>query len=236
MMLATKQDLATELAEMTERARHHDGPLSDRLALVADHVRRLSPAFSSQVDAFVGRLKAANAGANAPAIGTALPGFVLPDQDGRLVDLRELHRNRPAVIVLHRGHWCPYCQLALSGLGELHRRMGNVGLVSISPERSVYARALREDAKADFPILFDLSNGYALSINLAIWVDDAMSSLITAAGWDVPSYNGASNWLLPIPAVFVVDRDGIITARHFDPDYRRRMDLEAITAAVAVVR
>ena len=39
-------------------------------------------------------------------------------------------------------------------------------------------------------------------------------------------------WLLPIPAVFVLDRDGIVRARHVDPDYRRRMEIDDLVAAV----
>jgi peroxiredoxin len=41
---------------------------------------------------------------------------------------------------------------------------------------------------------------------------------------------------LPIPATFVVGADGIVKARHIDPDYRKRMDVEAILAAVSGAR
>jgi peroxiredoxin len=63
-----------------------------------------------------------------------------------------------------------------------------------------------------------------------------MSSLIEAAGWDVPSYTGSGDWLLPIPATFVVGSDGVITARDIDPDYRRRMDLNELAEAVRRTR
>jgi peroxiredoxin len=76
-----------------------------------------------------------------------------------------------------------------------------------------------------------------LSLNLAIWVDDAMSSLIAGAGWDIPSYQGTSGWILPIPSVFVVGQDGLIKARHVDADYRRRMEpAEMSKAALAAMR
>jgi peroxiredoxin len=63
-----------------------------------------------------------------------------------------------------------------------------------------------------------------------------MSGMIGGAGWDIPSYQGGTPWVLPIPAVFVVGRDGIITTRHVDPDYRHRMELDALMDAIKLVR
>jgi hypothetical protein len=79
-----------------------------------------------------------------------------------------------------------------------------------------------------FPVLADLDNGYALTVSLAIWVDEAMSGLISGAGWDIPSYQGNDAWILPIPAVFVLDRAGVVVARHVNADYRERADIDEI--------
>jgi peroxiredoxin len=38
----------------------------------------------------------------------------------------------------------------------------------------------------------------------------------------IPSNDG---WFLPIPATFVIGRDGRVLARFLDPDFRRRMPL-----------
>jgi hypothetical protein len=42
--------------------------------------------------------------------------------------------------------------------------------------------------------------------------------------------------MLPIPATFVVNRDGLVVARYIDPDYRRRMELEQIVDALRSLR
>ena len=64
---------------------------------------------------------------------------------------------------------------------------------------------MRRYTNAGFPILTDFGAVYALSINLAIWVPPRMSQMIAGAGWDIPLYHGGGDWILPIPAVFVVD-------------------------------
>ncbi len=83
---------------------------------------------------------------------------------------------------------------------------------------------------ANFPILSDMDNGYALLLNLAFYVGDEKRRFMTAAGWDVSPYQGNESWTLPIPATFVVGRDGRVTARFIDPDYRKRMEIDDILA------
>jgi peroxiredoxin len=217
--------LIAALGAAVVEARSRDVPLSARLRFVADRVRDLSSVYADAVDVFVDRLEAVDAGASAPDVGDAMPEFNLPDQDGRMVMLDALLRDGPAVIVFHRGHWCPYCQLNMAGIAEIEARIAPHGLVAISPERQQYTRKMRADAEAGFPFLSDVGSGYALSLNLAIWVDDVMARLIASSGLDIPEYQGTEGWIMPIPAVFVVGADGRILARHVDPDYRRRMEL-----------
>jgi peroxiredoxin len=225
---------ALELAFQHSRAL--DAPLNLRMQVIADAVRELSSKFADAVDAFVTRLKLANAGAGAPGPGDRMPSFLLPDDQGRLVTLEELLHAGPLVIAFHRGHWCPYCRLNAFALAQSEPQLAPARLVAITPELQKHAAVLKAEAGARFPILSDMDNGYALSLNLAIWVDDQMAALIDAAGWNIPTYNGADSWVLPIPATFVVRSDGMIVARDIDPDYRRRMDLDEVRAAVQRAR
>lgn len=224
--------LVAALEDKFQKVRNMDLPLGARLRAIADEVRDRSPQFAEAVDVFVGRLERAQAGSGAPQVGDPMPEFSMPDQDGRLVRLDEILSRGPAILAFHRGHWCPYCRLNMVGLAEIQDRVGNAQIVAISSELQKYTRALRQEAGAKFPFLTDLDGGYALSINLSIWVDDFMSSLIAGAGWDIPNYQGGSAWVLPVPAVFIVDKDGVIRTRHVDPDYRRRMELDSIIDGV----
>lgn len=214
-------------AEVAE-ARHLDLPLNARLRRIVARVATIAPAYADAVDAFVARLENVRAGANAPQVGEIMPGFMLPDSEGRMVTLDQLLAGGPAVLVLHRGHWCPYCRLTMAGMAEIEDRIAPHSVAAISPERQQFTRALRADSGAKFPFLSDVGSGYALSLNLAIWVDDAMARLIARSGLDIPDYQGTEGWIMPVPAVFVVGTDGRILARHVDPDYRRRMELDDV--------
>lgn len=228
--------MVTALEEAVQQSRGKGSSLSERLRLIANLVRDRAPPFADQVDRFVGRLEAVRAGSQAPQVGEPMPMFTMPDQDGRLVSLSDLLENGPVVLAFHCGHWCPYCRLNMAGLAEIEERAKPAQIIGISAETQHYTRQLQREAGGKFPILSDVGAGYALSMNLVVWVDQQMSQMIEGAGWDIPLYQGGTDWILPIPAVFVVRQDGIIAARHVDPDYRRRMELDDLLRGVDLVR
>ncbi len=222
------------LEKCTERCRSMDAPLNERLAAFAAEVRRASPPFADAVERMIERLRQAGVGVEAPGPGDRMPDFLLPDESGRLCSLAELLANGPAVVVFHRGHWCPYCLISATALAEIHPALKARGaeLVAITPEVERFNAELKSQARAVFPVLSDIDNGYALMLNLAYYVGDEKRRFMTEAGWNISPYNASESWMLPIPATFVVGRDGLIKARFIDPDYRRRMDVEDILAAL----
>jgi peroxiredoxin len=91
---------------------------------------------------------------------------------------------------------------------------------------------LKTDAQAPFPVFTDVDNGYAMSLGLAIWVGEEMKRLMVKSGCDPSVTQGTDNWMLPIPATFIVGTDRIIRGRFVDPDYRMRMAIEDMLAAL----
>jgi peroxiredoxin len=236
--IGNEKSLAELLEESTERCRNMEAPLADRLTALANDVRAHDDEFATVVDHMVTRLKAVGAGEQAPKPGDLMPDFVLPDQSGHLVNLAGLLRDGPVVVAFHRGHWCPYCRISASALAAIEDevRANGAALVAITPELEKFTSELAVDAKASFPILSDMDNGYALLLNLAFYVGDEKRSYMQAAGWDVSPFQGNDSWTLPIPATFVVGRDGRVKARFVDPDYRKRMEIDDLLAAVRVAK
>ena len=226
--------LVKDLRRAFEQARELDGSMAERLDVFADATRKLHPATAAIVDRLVARLKQHKAGEDAPKPGDLMPPFVLPDETGRLVTLKDLLAQGPVVVTFHRGHWCPYCRISISTLVKAQPRIEATGarLVAIIPDRERFAAEMREDCNVSFPILSDMDNGYAMSLNLAIWVGAELQEFMTKIGRMLPQYQGNDSWMLPIPATFVVGKDGRVKARFVDPDYRRRMTIEEVIAAV----
>jgi peroxiredoxin len=219
-----------------QRCREMDGTLNEQLQAYAAAGREIFPAYGEAVDRLVIRVNENGGGQNAPRLGEPMPIFVLPDESGRLVALPSLLERGPVAVMFFRGHWCPYCGLNVRAVIKAYDRIKALGadVVAIMPETQEYAARFKTEAGAPFPVLTDLDNGYALSLNLAIWLGAEIERLLSYL--DMAGFHGNDGWVLPIPAAFVIGRDGMVKARFVDPDFRRRMAIEDLLAALKDAR
>jgi peroxiredoxin len=227
--------LSTADAERLQTAFQHcrdmEGTLNDQLTAYAAAGRDIFPAYSEAVDRLVARINENGGGENAPRPGDPMPPFVLPDERGRLVSLVSLLEKGAVAVMFHRGHWCPYCRLNVRAVVQAQGRIEALGghVVAIMPELQQFTTQFKTDSGASFPVLTDLDNGYALSLNLTIWLDAEIQRLLSYQ--DLSDFHGNDGWMLPIPATFVVGRDGLVKARFVDPDFRKRMEIDDLVAA-----
>lgn len=214
------------------QCRDMEGTLSEQLEAYAAAGREIFPAYGEAVDRLVERIHENGGGENAPRPGEPMPPFMLPDDEGRLVTLTSLIAGGPVAVMFFRGHWCPYCRLNVRAVIQAMDRIRamNAQVVAIMPELQAYAEKFKADSGAPFPVLTDLDNGYALSLNLAIWLGTEIQRLMS--NQNLASFHGNEGWLLPIPATFVIGRDGLVKARFVDPDFRRRMQIDDLLAAL----
>lgn len=107
-----------------------------------------------------------------------MPPFVLPDETGRMVNPGN-HSNRVrrsslsiAGIGAHGAAFPSTRFLARSRASPLPAPAWAV----IWPDREQFAAEMKIDSKAAFPILTDMDNGYAMALNLAIWVGNEINA------------------------------------------------------------
>jgi peroxiredoxin len=224
----------TALRDVFLQCRDMDASLKERLDKYSHAVREIIPSYADAVEGLVRRLRDSGAGSGAPGIGDAMPPFILPDENGCLVSLEQLIERGPVAFTFHRGHWCPWCRISINALVRVHSKIAEAKaqVVAIMPDRQPFAIEFKREASSPFPVLIDMDNGYALSLNLAIWIGPDLKRLLTSYNRTLPDYQGNDSWMLPIPATFVIGRDGIIRARFVDPDFRQRMTVEELLDAL----
>jgi peroxiredoxin len=212
--------------------RDMEGTLSEQLAAYAAAGRQIFPSYADAVDRLVARIHDNGGAESAPRPGDLLPPFILPDETGRLIELNSLLGNGPIAVMFYRGHWCPYCRLNMHAVIQAFDRIRAAGghVVAIMPEVQEFTGRFKSDSGAPFPVLTDLDNGYALSLNLAIWLGTEIQQLLSYQ--DMSGFHGNDGWMLPIPATFVVGNDGRVKARFVDPDFRKRMEIDDLIAAL----
>ena len=157
--------------------------------------------------------------------GTA-PDFTLNDPEGVPVSSRTLLARGPLVVSFYRGVWCPYCNLDLqalqAALPEIEAR--GASLVAISPQTAPNSRKSQRDNKLSFPILNDAKSKVAEAFGICFTLPDDLIDLYKSFKNDLPAFNDNPEWVLPMPARYVVDTNGTIAYAEVNPDYTHRPD------------
>lgn len=166
--------------------------------------------------------------------GDRAPDFHLPDVRGGQVRLRSLLAGGPVVLSFYRGGWCPYCNLELRAMQRAlpeFRRLG-AELVAISPQLPDQSRFTAEKHELTFPVLSDAGSGTAKAFGIAFDLAEVLRPIYTRFGHALPDKNGGDSWRLPIPATYVIGRDGVIALAFVDIDYRNRLEPAEIVTAL----
>jgi peroxiredoxin len=161
------------------------------------------------------------------------PDFKAKDQSGKPVNLEEQLKKGPVVLVFYRGQWCPYCNKQLKKLEDSLSFITSKGatLIAITPEKPENISKTIKKTNASYPIVFDDGLVIMKKYDVAFEVDKKTVERYKGYGIDFTEVNGANNnEHLPIPALFVIDKQGTIVFRHFDPDYTKRASVADILA------
>ena len=103
-------------------------------------------------------------------------------------------------------------------------------LVTISPQLPDNSLNTAEKLALDFEVLSDVGNKVAREFGLVFKLSDTMQEIYTNFGIDLPTANGDQSYELPIPATYVVRKNGIVAYSFIDADYTNRLDPEVIIA------
>lgn len=157
-------------------------------------------------------------------IGSKAPDFKAKDQSGNEVRLKELLKKGKVVLVFYRGQWCPYCNKALSRLQDSLRFITDKGasLIAVSPEKEDNVSKTVEKTKASYPVLHDKDLKIMKAYDVEFEVPENTVTRYRNAGIDIDKNNGNNGNYLPVPAVYVIDKESTIIYRFFEADYKKR--------------
>lgn len=172
-------------------------------------------------------------------VGQKAPDFTLTNANGHERTLSKMLEKGPVILTFYRGSWCPYCNDQLYAYQEHLEKIQGMGgqLVAISPERpeSMVDQVLIKDL--EFEVLSDSGNEVIRSYDL-VWFADAKTIAKTSkyvekkTGETLAARNGLSGAELPIPATFVIDKDGTVTYAFVNENYKKRAPIKDVIAAV----
>jgi peroxiredoxin len=160
--------------------------------------------------------------------------FKAQDQSGNLVSLKELRKKGPVVVVFYRGFWCPYCNKELRRFQDSLDYILSKGatVVGITPEGKEGLDSTYKKTGAAFSLLSDPEMKIASAYGVSYKIDERTEGRYKNAGIDLKKINTQKEVSLPVPAVYIINKDGYVTYRFFDADYRKRPWVKDIVDAL----
>ena len=185
---------------------------------------------------------ATNIAESAERVSPLLPGLTVPnielkDQYGKTVSLTERFKEKTTVLIVYRGGWCPYCSKQLASVQKIEKKLANLNaqLIAVSPD-SPEKLAETKITAPSYQLLSDDSLTLAQTLGLAFYLDDKTAKIYrNKLGVNFVSLEGEPKVALPVPAVFVIDTNGLVHFQYANPNYKVRLTEDLLLAAVKSV-
>ncbi len=182
------------------------------------------------------RTKIADAAENVTPllIGQMAPNSKLQTATGDPVSLKALTMQKPTILIFYRGGWCPYCSRQLSGLKDIEGQLDELGyqILAISPETPAQLQEQKLQTKFSVQLLSDPElqaiSGFGVGFYVANETKDKYKST-----WDIDlnSQKSSGRAVLPAPAVFILDTNGVVKFSYVDPNFKSRISPELLYQA-----
>ena len=173
------------------------------------------------------------------AVGEIAPLFKAIDTDSTIFSLKEAIQKSPVVIIFYRGFWCPVCNNHLASIQDSLKMIEEAGVkvIAISPEKPEYLDRMAEKTGAEFTLLYDedYKIAGAYDVNFMPSGTQLFTYNVILRGHLKDTHSDKSQ-RLPIPATYIINQDGMIAWRQFDPNYKKRSSVEEILNALKEIK
>jgi peroxiredoxin len=185
-------------------------------------------------------MEVAAASSRALRAGSMAPAFRLRDHGGRQIGLQELSATGPVIVHFYRGSWCTHCQDNPTDLAAAHDAIraadGRVVAIAPPPSPKLVARAQADATRLPFTTLIDDGMKLAVAYGVAYTLPAQLRPIYLEHGYAPPRNARAGEWLVPIPATYLVSPNGTIVLGAVDVDYRNRLHSEQLVTALKGMR
>lgn len=164
-------------------------------------------------------------------IGANAPKIVFTTAENEKVKLEDLYKNQTIVIIFYRGFWCPVCNKHLSEFATRAKEIEAKGakLIAISSESYENIVQTRDKTNANFTIFSDVDGSIMKAFDVNYKVTSAYQAIIAEKlNASISETNATKEAILPVPATYIIDTNGKIVYKQFNPNYKIRASIEDI--------
>lgn len=166
-------------------------------------------------------------------IGKTIPSVNVRNLDGESVNLNSLVKGKMSVLVFYRGGWCPFCNLQLANLNKIENDLLALGyqIIAISIDKPEKLKESLDKHQLSYTLLSDSKAEASTEFGLAFKVADDYNKMLLSHNMNLEEASGEKHHILPVPAVFIVDQEGVIQFEYVNPNYKVRLDEDILLKA-----
>ena len=164
--------------------------------------------------------------ANALKVGDSVPSFVLKDIFENKKNVKDLIKNDYLVIDFYRGGWCPFCNMELREYQRLVNDFEKIGasIVAISPEKAEFTEVTSKENILSFDVLSDVDSKVMSEFGIVFTLDEDVKEVYGHFGIKLEETQGNSDFKMPIPATYVINKNLEVVFAHIEEDYTTRCE------------
>ena len=175
--------------------------------------------------------------------GDSAPRFIVETVQSRTFDFDPLNLDRPVMILVFRGGWCPYCNMYLSDMRHVIPEIQELGIdvLFLSGDRpellyeSLENQAREDIDGLDYTILSDADAQAAIALGIAFKATQGTVDYVNKKGDGYRQSSMERHGILPVPAVFAIDKDGMIAYAYVNADYKVRLPADDLLNAARMI-
>jgi len=176
-------------------------------------------------------------------VGDLAPRFIVETVESKPFDFDPENLDKPVMLLVFRGGWCPYCNVYLSDMRHVIPEIRALGIdvLFLSGDRpellyeSLEHQAQEDIAGLDYTILSDADAQAAIALGIAFKAAQRTVDYVNKKGDGYRKSSMERHGVLPVPAVFAIGGDGVIAYTYINPDYKTRLPADELLAAARAI-
>lgn len=167
--------------------------------------------------------------------GETAPNFTFIGQANNPSSLYEMLESGPVLINFFRGYWCMYCNSERESLSSISSELKAIGCqsLSISPQPT---KTVAESISQSDEVIFDKNNQIADLFRIVYELSKDEINLFESWGLHIDEVNESGNWLLPLPATYLIGKERMVSFQFLDADFRRRCCPNELLEAISQLK
>lgn len=156
-------------------------------------------------------------------VGDKVPNVTITTSTNGNISTKKLFKKQQTVLVIYRGGWCPFCNLQLSGLGEVKDDLIGMGyqIVAVSPDSQSYSES--QKYAENYIIGSDTSTELIQKLGIAYQAPSKYSKILRNAS------KGKNTSIIPAPSVFILNTKGEILFEHISTNFKERISSQLVS-------